>query len=251
MANPTVGKGGFGQRSEHFNFGHFGAVALCAVALLFTTWLKNGFSLSDRTSATAPGPVLTYEQARAEVAADQNSNQAQSPGNSKQTAEDLATLDPNSYGGSVLGTSTDAEMFPPADQMLTPAMLDQIKINTIDATGSTTISQYSRDLTYVESQSNTLGLVADLNSGDAATLKKVEDNAKNVVANLAKIPVPKELAEYHKIKMMYFTTLGFMARGFAGDQSVGMDNLSTIMFSLSEKLDQTESDIYNKYGVQL
>ena len=238
---------------QHLNFGHFGAIMLCALVLVFVSWMKSGFHFDFAPSAQSAAPSLTYEQAEAQAVAEVGGSPASNVADAGQTADEVAMLDPSSQNGSVLGTSTDdSALFPPADDIITPAMLDQIKIKAIPDSGADAVTAYSEKVTYVESTFNSLGLLADLNSEDQATLKTAGANANQIVAALGQIPVPNELVQYHKLKMMYYTTIGYLAKNFSGETTnLSVENLSTLMFSLSEKLDALESDMMTKYNVQL
>ena len=239
------------EKEEKVHFGHVGIIALCAAFLIFATWMKSGFNLSLRPIAqsSSAGQVLTYEQAKAEVLAQMGPAPTT---DGSVTDQQLALVDPVNHGGEVAGTSTAEQVFPSADQMVTPEMLDQIKIKTTDVSNADTIKTYSDRVAFVEAQYNALGILSDLNNQDSTTLKNVDITTKAIVSNLAQIPVPKELVTYHKIKMMYYTTLGYMAQAFSGEnKNIDLERLSSILFSLTEKLDSIQGEIMTNYNVQL
>ena len=90
--------------AESVNFGHLGIIALCALLLIFTAWMKSGFNFALGQNGVSRVPVVTFDQSKAEAVA-----QAPAPTDPNGTVlnEQLATVDPGNFGGSVLGASTE------------------------------------------------------------------------------------------------------------------------------------------------
>src|SRR5579885_718977 len=100
-------------QQEHFHWGQVGVIALCAVFLIGITFMRNGLRLSPVPASTEAQSQLTYEQAQAQVIAENpnlsllaNASAAEVGPNSP-TQQQLALVDSgSSSGGAVLGAST-------------------------------------------------------------------------------------------------------------------------------------------------
>ena len=236
---------------EHFHMGHIGIIALVAAALVGLSMIKSGPELFSKNDP--PPYTFTYDEVKNQVVAE---NASQPTTTNDQTDQQLAMIDPNYNSGQVLGTSTDStgldSVIPKAEDMLTPQVLNMIQVKTSDKSDKDSIQTYADQVTYVESHFNSLGILTDLNGTDPSQLKEAKDNATKIVQGLSLIVVPKPLEDYQKVKMMYYTTLGNMADVFAGTNTkYSVDDVASILLSLTDKLDRSATDVFNTYGVQL
>jgi len=235
----------------HLHFGHLGLILLCAGLLVGITFMKGGFKLSLGGEAKGAAQKYTLEQARRDVALELGEG-GESLNNSN-TANQLALLDLDLAQGSVLGASTEGDgVFPAAEEIFTPQVLDVIKLNIINENSKESIIKYARDSMLAESESGAFNLLASLNSTDSEVLLDTSSEAKKIVSSLAKIQVPGELEEYHKLKMIYYITLGDLGGGLGGASAgVDFDSAAVGFFSLADKLGKIETEIFNKYEVRL
>lgn len=239
------------NRREHLHFGHLGIIAACAVILLALTVMKGGFRFSLKSSS-ASQPGLTYEEAK-KMAVAQMGGEPESTYDPDIAQQQLAMIDPSLADGQVLGASTGLEgMMPAAETVFTDSILNQIKIREMNESGVEAVKKYADQLTAAESQFDILTLLGFLAGQDAKSLETVPAKTKEIILALAAVEVPKELAEYHRLKMIYFTTMGNVALNLAGKTGdADLDNSTTLFFSLTERLQNIQAEIYNKYSVTL
>lgn len=233
------------------HFGHLGVIALAGLVLVGLTFMKAGFRL-PLLSQTSSQKQLTYDAVKSQVLAEnslQNSNQSQDQNGASE--QQLAIIDPSRQEAQVLGASIGLNgEFPAAEEMFTPQVLSVIKIKLLPDTNAEALKKYSSQVALVESYNQVADMIGKLNGDDKETLLQAAKDSKIVVANLALIQVPKDLAEYHKLKMMYYTTLGQMAEIFAGTRdNAELTNTSAIFFGLTQRMENIKSDIQNKYSV--
>ena len=237
---------------DKLDFGHLGIVVSCAAFLLFITVMKSGFVLPWNMEAQADAkPILTLEEAKRQAVAknniDQNFNSSSAQDNNQ-----LALLDPNLNRSAVLGVSTEELQFPAAEEIFTKESLDAIKIKSAVATTKESVQKYAEQVLLIESYFDVSSLLTDINSDDITVLKQVPKKAKVLVANLGQVEVPTEVVEYHKLKMIYYTTLGRIADIFSGEEKqYDLQTASSALFSLMEKLDRIKNTIITAYGVEL
>lgn len=241
-------------KEEPIHFGHLGAIFLCAVALIGITFMRNGFSFhSSQAVADAP-QVLTYDQIYAQASAQDgqgsDSYLADTSGTA-QTAEQLALVDPSTQG-EVAGASTDAS-YPAVEDIFSPKVLGAVNINLqTEPTTTDSLKNYSLAMTALQANNDTLGILAALNTDDKSTLESASQNSVKVFQAMQKVPVPKDLEEYHKYQMFFYQSLGDMADIFSGKRpDTDMQAISEQLFSLIQKIDSMKQDIAGKYGVQL
>lgn len=238
------------QQSLHF--GHIGIIAFCAMVLIALTFIKGGFHFSLGSANPSFSNALTYEQAKQETFAVMGSAPNIQAGSS-QAQNQIAMLDPNLQQGSVLGTSTGvSDLFPAAETVFTPDVLGQIKINLQKNSGPDSVQIYANQISALEADSDVLSMISDLNSDDAKILAAIPDKTKKMVEALAKISVPSDLAEYHRLKMVYYTTFGNLATNLSGQQGLSdTDSATTLFFSLTDRLERIRTEILNKYNLTL
>ena len=242
-------------KSAHLNFGHMAVILTACAILVFITLFKSNFKFSLNQSTSAH-TTYTYAQAQADARNEVENNSSSDYSDEQKISDQLSVLDPSTNAGQVLGASTESnggdQVFPDAEEILTPEVLDAIKLKLSDAAGEDAVRQYKRDLEGVESADGVDVIMADLTSTDPNTLLEGSKKVEPLVKDMLQVMVPKELAEYHKIKMIYYMELSELADGYAGVQGVADPKDTGInIFSLSAKLQSIQSDIQNKYGVQL
>lgn len=249
MQNQTTNK-------SHFDYSQLALVFACAALLVGITFFKSGFkfTLTPTKSATADSnKVLTYDEVKKQVEAkNQNSLDEALASIGEEGKEQLALLDPSS-GGQVLGADTNTEnLFPKAETLFSKEVLEQIKINSTSESGRSSIQKYADEVLSVESKFGSLNILSDLNSSDPEVLKNVNERAKVMVGNLVKIPVPLELSEVHRLRMIYYVTLGNIAINLAGEKAeADADSSVTLIFSLIERIENLKAKILQQYQIEI
>ncbi len=244
------------NQQQPIHWGHLALIVGAALVLVFVTFMKNGFHFSLKATASTTAKPYTYamalKDAHAELAISDTGTDASE--DSSTTAEQLAMIDPMLDQGAVLGASTGTldSVIPDAADIISPDQLSQIKIKLLDTTSSTQIAKYKDDVAAVESAYSTETILTELQSEDSAMLKKISGQIQPLISALLGVSVPKDLAEYHRYKILYYAELSVLADGYAGvanaadPQDTGMN-----VFSISDKMTKLSADIEAKYGVQL
>lgn len=242
------------QNYSGIHFGHLGIVMLCAIVLIFTAWMKSGFNFILSPGSEPITKILTYDQAMAQVLAEAGeSPQSSIADGSGSNSNQLAMIDPMLSDVAVLGTSTGTldTVIPSGDQVLTPEILNNIKVTVIATTSLEAIKKYKDDLEFVENQDGAASIIADLTSQDSALLKTDADKITQLLVDLLQVEVPAPLADYHKVTLLYYTELRELALGYSGDvnardpKDVGLE-----IFPITDYLENAKSNLLSKYGLQ-
>jgi hypothetical protein len=103
----------------------------------------------------------------------------------------------------------------------------------------------------IESQNGMMNILATLNTDDNEKLVGISSKAKNLVASMKSVEVPSELIEYHKLKMIYYVTLGQIGESLAGQSQFKLDDITKGLLSIMDRLGAIKLEIYNKHGLTL
>lgn len=226
---------------------HLLLVAVAVFSVLIVT--KSGINVRAMfANADSEVKVPTYEDIKKEVESEKNTSTNNS---SDYIDEQIALLDRSLENGQVLGDATGIGTVPNIEKVFTREQLDQIKLNTV-STDSKSVQSYANSLLNVESQTDAATLMASLNSSDPAVLKQTAAQADAIIQKLSTLTVPAELADFNRYKMIYYESMSSMANGFATNTlDTNFQNTSKIFFSVVNKIEQTKTDIQQKYQVSL
>jgi hypothetical protein len=218
--------------------------------------MRNGFSLRPAGDSSAAPQVLTYEEASRQVLAENAQSPTLASADATTTEQQLAIIDPSRQSGNVAGATTDLNpdiSFRSAEQIYTPQVLGAVTVNLQTQPANTaSVHAYKDAMTALEANSNTLAILAALNSQDKTELTSASQNAKEVFLAMQQVPVPQGMEDYHKYQMFFYETLGNMADIYSGTRPESdMQQLTEQLFSLIQKLDSMKADIASRYGVQL
>lgn len=196
----------------------------------------------------ANNKILTYEEARAKVAGEFGNLNSGSDTMKSQ----LALVDPSGGDkGSVLGAVTGLNIADPLETLLPQKYLDSIKLVTTDDNSAESFKRYSERVVLIESQNGMMNILATLNTDDNEKLVGISGKAKNLVASMKSVEVPSELVEYHKLKMIYYVTLGQIGESLAGQSQFKLDDITKGLLSIMDRLGAIKLEIYNKHGLTL
>jgi len=246
------------QSSFGFTAGHFMLIAACIVALLGFAFLRGDVTWAKLTSnlpllhAASTQPLVTYDQALAQAKQQlgmDNALPAQSGVVANQQKSDVALLDASSTAGSVLGAST--EPLPSVDELFTQEKLDAINVNSTPVTNQQTVQDYFNNITVVEINYNAPVLLSAFAAQNSDVLSKTHDAYLQMIADLRGIPVPAGLVTYHKMKLVYYSTLASLADSMSSGDSGRSDSIlaGNLYFELSGKVDQMETQLKAQYGI--
>lgn len=234
-----------------FNRNHFlvGLTALALFAVL--VFSKTGITLSAMfTNADDSQPLLTYEQAKGEVYAQMGIVDAEKY--LQDLENQFALLDRGQVDGAVLGQAIGIGAVPSSEQIFTREMLDQIPVIKSSDNSREAIQRYSELLLGAEAESGAMISIANLNSSDPLVLNQAKESAAQAVSNLKSLSVPSELADFHRYKMIYYQNLAAIADSLINpDATQDLQNQTSIFLSITERINQIKSDIWDKLQVQL
>lgn len=234
-----------------FNRNHY-LIGLAAIAVFAAlVFPRTGIQLSAMFSqADEVNPKITYEQMRGEVYAQMGVT------DDEKYLQDLenqfALLDRGQVDGAVLGQAIGIGAVPSAEQIFTREMLDQIVLTTSSDNTPDNMKKYSEQVLQVETGNEALSTLAALNSSDSQALEQSKDQVDKIVSGLLGVTVPSELLDYHRYKLIYYQNLKAIADSFSGDNANSdLQNQTSILLSVMERIEQTKSEIWAKYQVQL
>lgn len=238
---------------EELHMGHFGAILFCALFLVSLAWMKSGFHFVLRPSVQTPVKMYTYDDAKAEVLAENGSSASDFAGSSNSDqSNQIAMLDPSMSVGAVLGASTGTadSVIPPASQYLTPELLNSITIKEIATSSFDSVRQYKEDVDSVENDDGLAGIMVDLTSQDKTVMKNLSAKINKLMTDLLLVSVPTDLVKFHKVKLLYYSSLKGMADGYAGVQGApDPQDMGIEVFSLEDYLNNMKSSLLTTYGL--
>lgn len=230
-----------------FNLTHLGLIAVCAFGILGMTLLKNGLHIKPDAAQVnnSTRASLTYEEAKAQVMA----SHAQDAIRPEVENNPLLTLDPGRDSGDVLGANTENGISQ-LDASVTPEMLSQVQINSINVGGKVAMERYFADMESAEQYGESFVALAALSSTDPNELKEGGVKAMKVVSYLKGVKVPTEAVEFHRMKILYYTTLSQLAGSLAsGSKDETTQIESSMFFTLVGKIENLETSLRSKYSI--
>lgn len=240
---------------SHFHFSHLAIIILCVFLLFGITFMKSGFDLSIfkiKTAASdSPVKQYTFEQAQADVIAEMGGSFGD--GSENENKNQIAMLDPTS-APQVLGASTENGdgVFPSAEEVLTPEVLAGIQVILNGPATEDSVKEYKLLIQAVESDNQAENIFVALSSDDPKILTEASKNVEPLIKAMLATPVPNELAELHKVKMIYYMLLSELADGYAGVPGVTDPKDTGIhIFSIVDRMQRLTQELSTKYGVDL
>ncbi len=212
--------------------------------------MKNGWSLSAVTARAdaAKGEVASYEDVKQKIMAENSGDDAASE---EASTDKLSLLDPADKAGKVLGDSIGFTIAEPGE-IATDPRFQNIQVLTTSGMQKSDVERYAFDVLQIESENNGLLLLAYLNTEDPVALEQARLSASAIATLLQEIYVPSQLAAYHKMKVIYYTSLEQIARNFAKVESTEtLQQATSDMFSAINAMSPVRTTIYSRYQVQI
>jgi hypothetical protein len=239
-----------------FARGHIKLIVLSVVALTAALFMRGGFTLGafNFGHAKADKPGMTYEQALAQarqILAQQGG--AQGSADSSQTQSQLAELDPTmSAPGQVLGASTGLDTSVDPDEVLNSDVVTSLPLNIYQTNDRYDWNDYALQLHQIESEYGTNFAIGALSGRDPQSLESSAQTYKAVVAELRNLKVPSQFENYHRMKIVYYTSLAQMALSMSPN---GPDDnaisAASLFYSLGDKIKTARVQLSAQYGVVL
>lgn len=243
-----------------FSFGknHLGLIAISIVLLSVATFMRGGFTLGafSFNKAESAEQGLTYEQAKeqaqkivAEKYAGIGSN---TEAQSQLTQQQLAEVDPNYGEGAVLGTSVDSQGNIDVDNLLSSQTMQALQIFTYETQDRLQLNYYGTQVSEIENKNGALLLFSALSSREQSSLQRAASGYKTIAAELQAMQVPTQFEQYHRMKLVYYSSLATMAESMAsegpGEQAA---TAASLFFALNEKIANLGAQLETELGVML
>lgn len=238
---------------NHIHGGHLGVIAIASAVLILFSMMQNGFRFGRASAENEPGAgtALSYEQIRDKVAA-AHASQTQQDDNSSLSGQ-LALIDPSLNQAAVLGATTDiSQAIAGVDEVLTRDKLNLVQVKISEQSDEMVLRAYASNYSAALDGLDQQVLLGNLNSADTEALKATSNAALGIVARLHQVAVPRPLAEFHRLSIVYYGTVAVLAESFfTGGLNSGAGSASLIFFNLSNRLEAARREISNKYSVEL
>lgn len=224
---------------------HVAIIAGCAVLLISVLAVRGEINLNP-FKARASSKSLTYEEALAQVKSEMSDGKIDFE---KMNAQ-LSMVDPNKADKvKVLGMTSNLGIADPIETIFPPQMLNQIKLITINDNSTEAIKKYSQQVALVEVKYNFLKTIIILNSNNAEQLADVPQQLHGMIGEMKGLEIPSELAEQHKLKILYYEVLAQMAQTNAGQGQFKIDELANILLSIMDRLGAIKAEVYSKHKI--
>lgn len=237
------------KTKQHFHFGHLSLIAGSVAVILLISWFKGGFSFEKKQVSISKN--YSYEQAQLDAAKQTLSSSGLSQ---KEQETQLALLDPNFLEGSVLGSSTGTLNTIFSDEA-TPIPQEILNIMPVLTTTDNTkegVLNYLQNFTETEYINDVASILVSLGSSSAEDYKEVPNKVDVLVKALLALEVPSDLANYHRLKLLYYAELRDLANVNLGlNKDLDLDIISQQIFSVSEALNLEKQKISSKYQISL
>lgn len=226
---------------------HLLIVAVGVFAILFA--LKSDINLhAIFAHADEDSKMLTFDDAMKQATAEYGGVQTEKD---KQAEEQLALLDRSLDQGKVLGEAIGIGTIPNAENIFSPEQLATIPVITT-GTDTASLKKYEDDVMSVESKNNSAEILAQLNSTNVDTIRDAQSKVTQMIGDLKGVTVPSELVKYHRYKLIYYQTLSAVADAFATNNfDNNFQNVSKILFSVMEKVEQERVNISNQFHIDV
>lgn len=229
---------------------HLLLVAVAIFGVLF--FAKSNLSLRALfVKADDKVEMLTYEDARAQVIAARGGEVGENPEAEAEAERQIALLDRSLDNGQVLGEAVGLEV-PVADQIFSQDALNKIPVKVITNSLPDDAERYSNRIAYIETSNDVLSLLANINSEDSTTIKKSQIQATRIVQMLGSIYVPQDFVEYHRYKIMYYTSLINIADIWMKNRpETDLKIQSELMFSVMNRIESLKKNLQDQYHITL
>lgn len=235
-----------------FTRGHIQVLTVAFIVIGGLIVFKSGINITTMfaNADDEAKPTLTYEQVAAEVAAEQ-SGQTSTAEADREAEEQFALLDRSIDNGMVLGDSIGLGEIPNSDEIFLQSDLEKIKVNTI-ATTTATVKAYEDEILYIESKSDLITILSNINSGDTDTLTLGKQQALELARAMGNVSVPNELVEFHRYKIMYAISLSNISEVWLKERpETDLQVQTQLMLSTMNKIESLRQAINQKYSASL
>lgn len=245
------------ETKQQFTSGHFITIATTLAILLVFGIVKGDVTLTKLSrlnflqAQEQPSRVLTYEEVKAQVDAEMNA-QVQTDLAAAQAAqeEQLAMVDPGRDIGQVLGASTDA--IPAANELLTNENINKISVKTKAAGDPVSVRAYADQINFLENYYQTINILTVISNQEPSLANEAAQQATNMISELSGIEVPLPAANFHRTKILYYSTLASMARNISNPSSTeDAATAGVLFFGVMDRIQQQAAQLNAQYGVSL
>ncbi len=239
-----------------FAKGHYGMIAFTVAAVVMLSFIQGPLTLEN---------LFKFQFTQADLEQDIEMSvqeailkaESEVPGVSYESnekvaefkREQLSLLDPSFGEGSVLGLSTEAQAS--IDHILSNETVNQIPINAVPDSEKS-LEEYVSKSKVIESYYGSLELLGILSTQDRAAVAKTLPYYQSIIGELQQLPVPQTLSRYHRVKLLYYTTIMTMASNVAGDANTEDRSAAGILFfEIGNELETLKLQLGQQLGVAL
>jgi hypothetical protein len=240
-----------------FGKSHISLIAVSIVLLVAASFMRGGLKLGSfgfSSAKSAPKP-LTYEEIKAmahDKVAQNNAAAADSSASDAQTQAQLAEVDPTYGTGSVLGASIGPASDADVDQVMNSGLISSLPISTYQTTDALQFNAYASAVHAVENKYGGEALIGALTTRDQASLQSATSSYKNIITGLMAVKVPTQFLEYHRMKLVYYSSLAQIASSMSGDgNNDTAASAASLFFSMNDKILALQSRLESQYEVIL
>lgn len=205
--------------NEQIGFNKNHAMVISAVILAFAVYaspalgfdMKNIFTKKNNSKVQLD--LITYDQVKGNVLADLGVEE--DPAYNK-TRDQLALLDRGAVDAQVLGEAIGVGSIPSAKDMILPEMEQKYPLKVINDNGVDAMLKYKKALSQIDSQYDTMTLMAIMNSGDQQAIKESLPQWSALLKTMSQVEVPSSVKEEYRARLGFNFSMMKAAEVYAG-----------------------------------
>lgn len=236
------------RAATEVHLSHLSVIGVFAFVLLSVLAMRGEINLNPFRASANKTEVLTYEEAKAQVAMEMGESNINFDAMSNQ----LAMVDPTAGDrGAVLGMTTSLNISDPIEKVFPPELMNQLVLITTQDNSPESYRLYSEQIVLIESENGMVTTLLAINQDDPEQLLQARENTRKMVGMMKSVEVPTDLVEYHRLKMVYYVTLGEIAQSLSGDNQVDINQSAQNLMSIMDRLGAIKNEFYIKHKLLL
>lgn len=206
----------FTKEEIGFNKNHAMIMGVVVFALAGYALPKAGLNVKAMFGGNQPVHIMTYDDARAKVIADLGDI---GPNDYTKTKDQIALIDRGTLDTQVLGDAIGVGTIPNAKDMQLPELDQQFPLTVTEAEGNEAEASYHTAVSDIESKYGVIDMLAVLNTSNTEELKQSTMQWRQMLRELASVPVPKKMQASHHARLGYYYSLMKTGEVYAGISS--------------------------------
>jgi hypothetical protein len=236
------------RAATEVHLSHLAVIGTFAFVLISVLAMRGEISLNPFRAQANKSDTLTYEEAKAQVAMEMGESSTSFDAMSTQ----LAMVDPNAGDrGTVLGMTTGLNISDPIEKVFPPELMNQLVLTTTKDNSPESYRLYSEKIVFIESENRMILSLLTINQDDPEKLLEARENTRKMIGMMKSVEVPTDLVEYHRLKMVYYATLGEIAQSLSGDNQVDINQSAKNLMTIMDRLGAIKNEFYIKHKLLL